>query len=93
MPEFVKTVLLIVGALFPIVNPLGNVPIFLTLTDGFTVRELALPVAVLALSSTGYIARMTTAGVLTEFTVPTINASPYGITTGLDGNLWFTELQ
>jgi multiple antibiotic resistance protein len=36
LPEFVKTVLLIVGALFPIVNPLGNVPIFLTLTDGFT---------------------------------------------------------
>jgi multiple antibiotic resistance protein len=34
--EFVKNTLLIVGALFPIVNPLGNVPIFLTLTGGFT---------------------------------------------------------
>ena len=27
--------LLIVGALFPIVNPLGNAPIFLSLTQGF----------------------------------------------------------
>jgi multiple antibiotic resistance protein len=36
LAEFVKTALLIVGALFPIVNPLGNVPIFLTLTEGFT---------------------------------------------------------
>jgi multiple antibiotic resistance protein len=30
--EFIRTLLLIVGALFPIVNPLGNTPIFLTLT-------------------------------------------------------------
>lgn len=30
--EVLKTLLLIVGALFPIVNPLGNAPIFLTLT-------------------------------------------------------------
>jgi multiple antibiotic resistance protein len=34
--QFLRNVLLIVGALFPIVNPLGNVPIFLTLTAGFT---------------------------------------------------------
>jgi multiple antibiotic resistance protein len=34
--EFAKNALLIIGALFPIVNPLGNVPIFLTLTGGFT---------------------------------------------------------
>jgi multiple antibiotic resistance protein len=33
---FAKNALLIVGALAPIVNPLGNVPIFLTLTRGFT---------------------------------------------------------
>jgi multiple antibiotic resistance protein len=39
MAEFARNVLLIVGALFPIVNPLGNVPIFLTLTPGFT-REM-----------------------------------------------------
>ncbi|MBZ5601352.1 MAG: NAAT family transporter [Acidobacteriia bacterium] len=36
LAEFVRTVLLIVGALFPIVNPLGNVPIFLSMTPGFT---------------------------------------------------------
>jgi multiple antibiotic resistance protein len=34
--QFVRDVFLIVGALFPIVNPLGNVPIFLMLTAGFT---------------------------------------------------------
>src|SRR5579863_947842 len=36
LAAFAKTALLIVGALFPVVNPLGNVPIFLTLTRGFT---------------------------------------------------------
>ncbi len=36
MAEFIKNVLLIVGAMSPIVNPLGNIPIFLTLTRGFT---------------------------------------------------------
>jgi len=35
-PELTRTLLLIVGALFPIVNPLGNAPIFLTLTRGFS---------------------------------------------------------
>ena len=32
------------------------------------------------------------AGVITEFTVPTPQSSPNGITMGSDGNLWFTEL-
>jgi multiple antibiotic resistance protein len=36
LAEFVKSTLLIIGALFPIVNPLGNVPIFLTLTRDFS---------------------------------------------------------
>ena len=36
LAEFVKSALLIIGALFPIVNPLGNIPIFLTLTRDFT---------------------------------------------------------
>jgi multiple antibiotic resistance protein len=36
LAEFAKTTLLILGALFPIVNPLGNVPVFLTLTAGYT---------------------------------------------------------
>jgi multiple antibiotic resistance protein len=34
--EFVRDALLVIGALFPIVNPLGSAPIFLTLTPGFT---------------------------------------------------------
>ena len=34
--EFLRTALLILGALFPIVNPLGNAPIFLTLTREFS---------------------------------------------------------
>jgi multiple antibiotic resistance protein len=36
LAEFVRSALLVIGALFPIVNPLGNVPIFLTLTPGYT---------------------------------------------------------
>src|SRR5580704_1378217 len=35
LAEFAKTTLLILGALFPIVNPLGNVPVFLSLTVGY----------------------------------------------------------
>ena len=31
------------------------------------------------------------AGVLTTFAIPSANAQPYGITTGPDGNLYFTE--
>jgi multiple antibiotic resistance protein len=56
--EFVKNGLLIVGALFPIVNPLGNVPIFLSMTRGFTgemhavlARKIALNGFVLMVSS------------------------------------------
>ncbi len=32
-----------------------------------------------------------TVGVVTELPIPTANSSPFGITTGPDGNLWFTE--
>ncbi|HVT06443.1 MAG TPA: hypothetical protein VHO67_03255, partial [Polyangia bacterium] len=35
--------------------------------------------------------RITTAGVVTEFSIPTTGASPGVITPGPDGNLWFTE--
>jgi len=34
--EILRTCLLILTALFPIVNPLGNTPIFLTLTPGYS---------------------------------------------------------
>jgi len=37
------------------------------------------------------IARITTAGVITEFPVPTPGGGPIGITAGPDGALWFTE--
>ena len=37
------------------------------------------------------IARITTAGVITEFPVPTPGSAPSGITRGPDGNLWFAE--
>ena len=36
--ELVKNTFLVVGALFPIVNPIGNTPIFLSLTDGLSAR-------------------------------------------------------
>src|SRR5262249_5768865 len=37
------------------------------------------------------IGRITPAGVITEFDLPTANSSPTDITAGPDGNLWFTE--
>jgi len=47
--ELAANTLLVVGALFPIVNPLGNAPIFLTLTRGLSGRgrtKLARAIAV-----------------------------------------------
>src|SRR5271165_6774574 len=38
LTELVKNTLLVVGALFPIVNPIGNTPIFLSLTRGLSGR-------------------------------------------------------
>src|SRR6266516_4026608 len=38
------------------------------------------------------IGRISTAGVITEFAVPTANSAPALIMAGPDGNLWFTEL-
>ena len=38
-----------------------------------------------------YIGKITPAGVLTQFLVPTAGANPTGITVGSDGNMWFTE--
>jgi multiple antibiotic resistance protein len=36
LSDLVRNTLLVVGALFPIVNPIGNTPIFLSLTRGLT---------------------------------------------------------
>src|SRR5216683_3090428 len=40
----------------------------------------------------GKVAKMTPAGVFTEYAVPTYVAGPHGIATGPDGDIWFTEL-
>jgi streptogramin lyase len=37
------------------------------------------------------IGRISTAGIITEFPLPTLQSAPGGITAGPDGNLWFTE--
>ena len=37
------------------------------------------------------IGRITTAGVITEFAVPTAGSGPFGITAGPDGAVWFLE--
>jgi streptogramin lyase len=42
-------------------------------------------------SSANQIGRMTTAGAVTEFPVPTVGSALWGICAGPDGNVWFTE--
>jgi virginiamycin B lyase len=37
------------------------------------------------------IGRITPAGAITKFAIPTAASGPFGITAGSDGNLWFTE--
>jgi virginiamycin B lyase len=37
------------------------------------------------------IGRITAAGVITEYAIPTANSEPYAITAGTDGTIWFTE--
>ncbi len=37
------------------------------------------------------IGKITPAGLITEFTIPTLGSLPIGIARGPDGNLWFTE--
>ncbi len=39
-----------------------------------------------------HIGRITPNGVITEFTLPTVYSSPWGIAVGPDGNIWFTDL-
>jgi multiple antibiotic resistance protein len=48
--ELTKTTLLIVGALFPIVNPIGNTPIFLSLTRGLSSHGRALLARMIAIN-------------------------------------------
>jgi multiple antibiotic resistance protein len=48
--ELTKTTLLIVGALFPIVNPIGNTPIFLSLTRGLSSQGRAMLARMIAIN-------------------------------------------
>src|SRR5580698_4579166 len=48
--ELVKYTLLIVGALFPIVNPIGSAPLFLTLTRGISRQGRAILSRMIALN-------------------------------------------
>ncbi len=48
--ELIKNTLLVVGALFPIVNPIGNTPIFLSLTQGLSAQGRAALARLIALN-------------------------------------------
>jgi multiple antibiotic resistance protein len=48
--DLLKNTLLIVGALFPIVNPIGNAPIFLSLTRGLSSRGRTVLARMIALN-------------------------------------------
>ena len=49
--EIVKSCLVVLTALFPIVNPLGNAPIFLSLTPGYSTNARAILSRKIALNS------------------------------------------
>src|SRR3954447_17185280 len=50
LSDLVKNTLLVVGALFPIVNPIGNTPIFLSLTRGLSGHGRAVLARLIALN-------------------------------------------
>src|SRR5208337_1792770 len=50
LAELIKYTLLIVGALFPIVNPIGSAPLFLTLTRGISGQGRAILSRMIALN-------------------------------------------
>src|ERR1017187_9406120 len=50
LTDVAKHTLLVVGALFPIVNPVGNTPIFLTLTRGLSSRGRTMLARMIALN-------------------------------------------
>ena len=50
LSELTKNTLLVVGAMFPIVNPIGNTPIFLSLTQGLSGRGRATLARMVALN-------------------------------------------
>src|SRR5580700_4800711 len=50
LADLIKYTLLIVGALFPIVNPIGSAPLFLTLTRGISREGRAILARMIALN-------------------------------------------
>jgi multiple antibiotic resistance protein len=50
LSDLTKSTLLVVGALFPIVNPVGNTPIFLSLTRGLSSRGRTMLARMIALN-------------------------------------------
>jgi multiple antibiotic resistance protein len=50
LEDLIKYTLLVVGALFPIVNPIGNTPIFLSLTRGLSSQGRAVLARMIALN-------------------------------------------
>jgi peptide/nickel transport system permease protein len=71
VPEFASAVFL--SAIF--VFKLGWLPGVSTLTSGASFRELTLPTAVLALSASGYVSRMTRASVADVMTSPYVRTA------------------
>ena len=71
VPEYASAALLV--AVF-VVN-LGWLPGVSTMADGIAARELVLPVAVLVLASTGYLARMTRAGMIEALAQPYVRTA------------------
>jgi multiple antibiotic resistance protein len=50
-PELIRTSLLIIGALFPIVDSPDNIPIFITLTNGLSTESRAVLARKIAINS------------------------------------------
>src|SRR6476661_4801273 len=48
--DLLKDTFLVVGALFPIVNPIGNTPVFLSLTRGLSAQARAVLARMVALN-------------------------------------------
>ncbi len=68
---------------FPVSTPTNSLPTWLaTGSDGALWFTMPAP---------NMIGRMTTAGVVTSYTIPTTNSRPFALALGPDGAIWFTE--
>jgi virginiamycin B lyase len=60
-------------------------------TGRTTGSRLSLPSSILRIKEESMATALASGQTVTEFPVPTPGAFPWGITTGPDGNVWFTE--